>query len=192
MPTSGTGPSNDRGAPPRRAAGFSLIEILVVVVILAVMATAAMLSMGALRTESPLEEEMRRLQALMTLVSEEALVEGRDFGLEVGLEGYRFLAWDPDRRLWLVPEQDTLLKPRELPDGTVPALVVEGREVDLAREARRDRERRDEIVPQVGIFSSGEFTPFELWLREEFESEAWLLRGEVNGTLELLAPERDR
>lgn len=176
--------------PP--AAGFSLLELLVVIVILAIMVGMTVLSLGALRAEDPAETEARRLNALMGLLAEEALIQGRDFGLEFFEDGYRFLAWDPDSALWSVVEDEAALRRRTLPDGLRVALAVEGREVVIdAAEQRRDR-RQDEILPHVGVFSSGELTPFELFLVTDFIADAWLVRGRVHGEIEVVAPEDTR
>ncbi len=193
MPISETGPSIEpiRVAPPRDA-GFSLIELLVVIVILAIVAAMALLSMGALRSDDPVETEARRLTALVQLVAEEALIQGRDFGLEFFADGYRFLAWDPDERLWSVVDDEAALRRRTLPDGVRVALAVDGREVLIDDEERRRNRRADEIVPQVAIFSSGELTPFELFLVTGFVADAWMLRGLMRGDLELVAPEDRR
>jgi len=171
-----------------RQAGFSLLELLVVIVIFAVMAGAAVLSVGAVRQESPPEVEARRLAALMQLASEEALVQGRDLGVEFFADGYRFLAWDPDSRLWNVPAGDDLLKPRPFPEGLRVAVVIEGQEVTLSEREGRRTERKDQAAPQVAIPASGEFTPFEVFLAEDFASDAWRIIGRPQGTLELLAP----
>jgi general secretion pathway protein H len=175
-----------------QAAGFSLLELLVVIVILAIMVGMTVLSLGTLRAEDPAETEARRLNALMGLIAEEALIQGRDFGLEFFEDGYRFLAWDPDSALWSVVEDEAALRRRTLPDGLRVALAVEGREVVIdAEEQRRDR-RQDEILPHVGVFSSGELTPFELFLVTDFIADAWLVRGRVQGEIEVVAPEDAR
>lgn len=190
MLKSGTGLSTEPVPGARRAAGFSLIELLVVIVVLAIAASAVVLSTGTLRADDPVETEARRLVALMRFVAEEALVQGRDFGVEFSPDTYRFLSWDPDTRLWSVVDDEASLRARELPPGLEFALAVDGREVVLERE-RRQREA-DELVPQVAIFSSGELTPFELFVVGDYVADAWTLRGLVNGEVELAGPEDTR
>lgn len=190
MLKSGTGLSTDPAPGARRAAGFSLIELLVVIVVLAIAASAVVLSTGTLRADDPVETEARRLVALMRFVAEEALVQGRDFGVEFSPGSYRFLSWDPDTRLWSVVDDEAALRARELPPDLEFALAVDGREVVLERE-RRQREA-DELVPQVAIFSSGELTPFELFVVGDYVADAWRLRGLVNGEVELTGPGDDR
>jgi general secretion pathway protein H len=194
MLKSATGLSTDRSrAEPRRAGGFSLIELLVVIVILGIMAGMAVLSIGVLRADDPAQTEARRLTALMETLAEEALVQGRDYGIEFFEDGYRFLAWDPDSGLWSEIEDDVVLRRRALPGELRVALAIEGREVVVrAGDRRTDQQRKDEIVPQVAVFSSGELIPFELFLVTGSVSDAWVLRGRMSGELELVEPERLR
>lgn len=190
MLKSATGLSTEPGRIARRcAAGFSLIELLVVIVILAIMAAMVLLSMGTLRSGDAAETEARRLTALLELLAEEALIQGRDYGVEFFADGYRFLAFDPDSGLWSVVADEASLRPRELGGELRMVLAVDGREVVVHAEERERERRQDEIVPQVAIFSSGEFTPFELFLVTDFVADAWVLRGDMRGDLELLGPE---
>lgn len=179
-----------RRSASARAAGFTLIEILVVIVILAIMAGMVLLSMGTLRPDDPTGTEARRIRALLELLAEEALIQGRDYGVEFFADGYRFLSWDPDTRLWTVIDDEEALRRRALPDGMRTVLAVDGREV-VTQEGGRERPQ-DELVPQVAIFSSGEFTPFELFLVTDFVADAWVLRGEMRGYLELVGPDSNQ
>lgn len=190
MLKSATGLCTERLRPARsRAAGFSLIELLVVIVILAIMSSMVLLSMGTLRSDDEAETEAQRLTALLEFLSEEALVQARDYGVEFFRDGYRFLAWDPDSRLWSVLEEDEILRTRKLPAGLELALAVDGREVVVGPEERYRERPQDELVPHVAVFSSGEFTPFELFLVAERVTDAWVLRGNMRGELELTSPE---
>ena len=189
MLKSATGLSTDLpGSTFRRSAGFSLIELLVVIVILAIMASMVLLSVATLRSDDPAQTEAQRLTALLEFVSEEALVQGRDFGVEFFENGYRFLAYDPDGSSWSVVQDEAALRPREIPPDLRLVLAVEGREVVVyPLDAARER-RRDELRPHVGIFSSGELTPFELFVVADLFSDAWTLRGRTRGEVELVAP----
>lgn len=193
MLKSATGLSTElRPAGPARGAGFSLIELLVVIVILAIMAGMVLLSMATLRSDEPAETEARRLAALLELVAEEALVQGRDFGVEFFADGYRFLSFDPDSGLWSVVDDEAYLRQRTLGGDLHVVLAIDGREV-VVDEAEGRRERgQDELVPQVALFSSGEVTPFELFLVAGFVADAWLLRGRPQGEIEVIAPESQR
>jgi general secretion pathway protein H len=192
MQKSATGLSTESPARPGHAAGFSLIELLVVIVILAITASMVVLGMATLNKDDPAETEARRLAALLQFVSEEALVQGRDYGIEFFPDGYRFLSWDPDTRLWSVVGDEAALRRRTLPPGLEVVLAVDGREVVVEREERRREADAETLAPQVAIFSSGELTPFELFLVEDFASDAWLLQGQVHGEVELLSPEEAR
>ena len=157
-----------------------------VIVIIGIMVGMTVLSMGTLGGDDRSETEARRLTALTQLIGEEALVQGRDYGLEFFTDGYRFLSWDPDERLWSLVDDDAVFRRRTLPDGVRLILAVDGREVVLDSDEPREA---DEIVPHVAVFSSGEFTPFELFLVTGSVRDAWTLRGLMHGELELLPPE---
>ena len=66
-----------------RNRGFTLVEILVVVVIMAVVISLAVLSIGVTGRDSQLDEETRRIEGLVDILHERALLEGRDFGLRI-------------------------------------------------------------------------------------------------------------
>ena len=189
MLKSATGLSTERRRPAPRAVGFSLIELLVVIVILGIMVSMVVLSMGTLRSDDAAETEARRLTALIEFISEEALVQGRDFGVEFLEDGYRFLSWDPDAQLWSVVDDEATLRARTLPESLEIALAVDGREVVMGSDPRGADRPRDELAPHVAIFSSGEFTPFEIFLVSGFVADAWVLRGDMRGQLELVEPD---
>ena len=74
-----------------RSKGFTLIEILVVVVIMAVVISLAVLSIGTTGRDAQLDEESRRIEGLVGMLHERALLEGRDFGLRIEPTAYEFV-----------------------------------------------------------------------------------------------------
>jgi general secretion pathway protein H len=134
-------------------AGFSLVELLVVVAIVAVVALAVTLSIGG-SAERQLRREAERFDALVGQACAEAELGGREIGVVVGTDGYAF------RRLsgsdWQDLPIDGVLRPRRWIDGLDPELAREGRRVDLLAPG--------DAQPQLVCFSSGELTPFVLTL----------------------------
>src|SRR5690606_39052837 len=61
--------------PRRRAGGFTLLELLVVVTIIGLLAGAVVLSTGNVRADRDIEREARRLSSLIELVREEAIMQ---------------------------------------------------------------------------------------------------------------------
>lgn len=152
-----------------------------VIVILSVIAATAVLSIGALGTDEQIDRESRRLMALLQLATEEALFQGRDFGLYVEEDRYQFLVYSRDSQLWSSSVGDRSFRERVMPEDLVLSLAVE--EQDIALETVDDV---DDIQPQVGIFSSGEMTPFELYLERRFSDVRYVVVGNADGTVELI------
>src|ERR1700680_1709676 len=100
-----------------RSKGFTLVEILVVVVIMAIVISIAILAVGTTGRDTQLDEESRRIEGLVGLLHERALLEGRDFGLRIEPAAYEFVAYDGRRDRWMMLDQEREFRHRELPKG---------------------------------------------------------------------------
>ena len=67
-----------------------------VVVIIGILVTMLTLSIGVTGSDRDLEREDNRLRALVSLASEDALLQGRELGLTFLEDGYEFALLDPD------------------------------------------------------------------------------------------------
>jgi general secretion pathway protein H len=194
MPTSATGTSSKPGRPrsaATRSSGFTLLEVLVVIVIIGIITSMAVVSTRVLGGDHELDQEAERLYAVLTQAREDAILEGRDVGLRVDARGYDFLHFDGRLERWDLVADDPLLRERSLPDGLVAALWLESRQVQLP--ARSVPTEREPPLPQVVVQASGDLVPFELVLTREGSDELRRIVGGVDGTLEMLSgDETDR
>jgi general secretion pathway protein H len=157
MPTSVTGTSATRRTFPgdSRARGFTLIEILVVVAIIAIISVGVLLSVNLTGRDRELQKEGDRLQALFTYTREAAELQTREFGVLFDDDAYEFLTYDQHEGLWRSVTEDDAFGPHKLPDGLDVRLTLEGRPVVLKRPA----DAKDK-TPQVMIFSNGDLDTF--------------------------------
>lgn len=178
MPTWETGNWNNLNlsalacpARPRRGSGFTLIELLVVVVIIGMISAIVVLGMGTLGDDRDLRNEARRMTSLIEMASDEAMLQGRDFGVEIMQGGYRFVEYEPLTGVWFEVIGDDLLRPRRLGENTEFELFLEDKRVlldvdavELAQEDgdENDRNPDDDYQPHVLVLSSGDISPFVL------------------------------
>jgi general secretion pathway protein H len=188
MPTTATGTSSSprrRRRTAVRASGFTLLEVLVVVVIIGIIASMAMVSTRVLGGDHEMDQETKRLVAVLAQVREDAMLEGRDVGLRVDARGYDFLRYDGRTEQWQLETEDPLLRERSLPDGLEAGLWLESRQVKLP--ARATPTERQPPQPQVVLMASGDMVPFELRLERAGTRELRAVVGGVDGKLEILA-----
>ncbi len=185
--------------PKRRALGFTLIEILVVLVIVGIIVAAALLSLGTLGDDRNLQTEARRLTTLLQMATDDATIQGRDFGIEVMSAGYRFVEHDPLLNQWFEVTDDDLMRERKLEDGTEFELTIEEHRVlldDEARETEReeddDRDLTDDYLPHILILSSGDASPFDLRIVRTRDRAEVLVTMSAAGELKIVSDEDEQ
>lgn len=93
-----------------RARGFTLLEVLVVGVLIAILATLVSVKLAP-DDRARLRDEAARLTALLTQARDEAVATGSPIGWRGSAEGYRFYRRADDRS-WVVIERDEAFRPR--------------------------------------------------------------------------------
>ena len=165
----------------RQSAGFTLIELMVVIVLIGIIFTFAALSLGGDDVAEIMEQEARRLVTLMDIASDEAIIRGEELAMHFTDDSYMFLVLGNDG--WQEPADDALLKSHTLPAGIELRLEVEG-ELPLLGESDSDEEDEDDgLVPQVYILSSGEMTPFTVTLYSGLTDTRYFMSASLLGEL---------
>lgn len=178
----------------KSAAGFTLIEVLVIVIIIGIVSAAVLLSFGVLGDDRALQQQARRFASLVDLAADESLMQGRDYGVEFTRSGYRFLEYDPLSGQWQEIIGDEIFRPRQLDEGLDLELVLEDRSISLGErfaeavtdgEEEEDEKRADDFAPHVLIMSSGEVTPFNLYILRPADRSELHVEMSVTGEIEI-------
>lgn len=158
----------------RSARGFTLIEIVVVMAIIAALAAIVgpNLFAGSNRGKD-FEREAATLTARIRTAQDDAMLYGREYGIVFTEQGYRFVHWDaerfrfvaagPEDGAWTLRQFDNEVRVSAAADGNEPILVLpEPPEQDEAGADADAESGADETVwePSVFVLSSGEVTPF--------------------------------
>jgi general secretion pathway protein H len=172
------------------ARGFTLIELLVVIVIVGIIVSMALLSVNLAGEDEEMDRERLRIASIIETAQDEAMLQGREFGIELMQAAYRFVEFDPLTRQWTDVIGDDLYRLRELPEGLEFDLLIDGKRIELELEPKRldDPDRplaasTQPYAPHLFVFASGESTVFELLLWRPATDRRLVLRGDVLGEL---------
>ena len=95
-----------------RQAGFTLLEVLLVAMLMGLVATAVVLSMGGARGDRELDQQARRLMATLQQAQEYSVMDGRLVGLRIEANGWQFMQRGAKDRKWQALTDD---KPADHP-----------------------------------------------------------------------------
>lgn len=155
--------------------GFTLIELLVVIVLLGIVTSFAVLSMGTGSAERKMEEEAKRLHALIKLVREESIIQAKEIAMEINKQEYIFLEYKDKK--W-IPLTSKIFHARSIKDE------LEFK-VDTETQSKIFESEKQKLL-RLYFLSSGEQTPFEMKINvKDIPHPYYRLVGQFNGKLKL-------
>ena len=189
--------------------GFTLIELLVVIVIVAILFSYTTL---AIRSESPediIKKEAQRMERLVQLALQEAILRGEEYGIEVSLDGYQFVRMTDNQ--WQPITGDKILRLRQLPLDMELEMSLEESDIEITSQASaignymskssdleefmsdktigdeddtEGEEQKNTAKPHIYLLSSGEITP-EFVIRFSIlgVENSYIVTGEFDGSL---------
>ena len=156
-----------------KPSGFTLIEVMLVMVLIGVIVSAVTFNPFNNRPEDQLEAASARFTGIFTIAAEYGLLNNVELGLVIEKDSYQFLAYDGDK--WQVIKEQDIFSPESLPEGI--ELKLELDDLPIAEEDRldddssffeqeeddyRDEEKEKPLIPQIFLLSGGDITSFKL------------------------------
>lgn len=151
--------------------GFTLLEVLLVVVLIGIISGIAMLGLSAGSDERRLRNESDRLAAMLVQVGSEAVMQNQEYGLKIRDNAYLFLCLDEVKQRWLACSADSTLQERSMPEGMEIHILRDstlklalGEDDEKSEGSGKDDNNAEgpRIYPDILLLSSGEASPASL------------------------------
>ncbi len=155
-----------------RHAGFTLMEVMLVILLMGLTASAVTLSIGQKGPEQTLEKAAQQFIAATELVLDETVLSGQFVGIVVDKSSYKFVYYKDGK--WNPLEKDRILSEKQLGKNVTLNLVLDGLPLEQEDEEEAESwfdkpliepsvtDKKKHPEPQILIFPSGEMSPFEL------------------------------
>ncbi len=150
-----------------RARGFTLLEVLVVITIVAVLTGTVLLGFTGADQEQALRGAAHRMAMRVELARQHALSRNREWGIYIERNEYSFAEFDPETAQWVLRD-DRPFDHNDLPDRVELTLETDGVGELPFTSGEND-------LPQIVVFSSGEITPFTIYLEPDWDTVPWLV-----------------
>lgn len=166
-----------------KQAGFTLIEVMAVVIILSILSSVALLNMNFDNKGRRVREQAQQLAALIQLASDEAIYLQKELGLRFGEGEFVFYQLEkkkankteanesddskqPKLPYWLPVNQDPRLRSRPISEQMELELSISGVEVLVENPTETDI-KEYKVKPQIMMLSNGEVLPdFSILIRD--------------------------
>lgn len=153
----------------RSGSGYTLLELMIVIVIIAALSSVATMSLTGLGGD-PAEKAMKSLRFNVELLGNEAIIRSEPLALGFYDQGYAFFnrPEDEDGNIseeWELITKDRMLKLQKFDKAFEHQVFVRGESLLLSAEGT--------LEPQIYAMPTGEITPFEYQLVDTTTENVW-------------------
>lgn len=148
--------------------GFTLIEILVVMVIIAIAISFAAISVGDFGGSRRLLISLEAVKNTLQLAQQQAILEASTLGLNLDNSGFQIMRFTPPDR-WIPASNRNIFRKQAFPKDSLVYLKI--------------NHKVAAGVPPLIINASGGITPFSLTLSNTDKTTEVILNGTQNGNL---------
>ncbi|MBE8167389.1 MAG: type II secretion system minor pseudopilin GspH [Shewanella sp.] len=193
-----------------RQTGFTLLEIMLVVLLMGLSAAVVTMSFSHTGPKKELEKQAKKFIASAELVLDETVLSGQLLGLVIEPDTYRFVVYHEEK--WQPLESDRLLGEQQMPEGVSLEIIVDGLPLVQSDEddqslfdddddndepfiEETEEEKKKHPEPQILLFPSGEISAFELHFLttdEQGDNVDVLVVGDSLGRLTLGRPDEEQ
>ena len=161
----------------RRAGGFTLIEVLLVILLIGLLAATVVYSFSGESRQQTLGKETEKLQARIQLAAELAMLKNVELGLFIDDKGYRFMLFELDK--WRTIREPKALAPYEFKPGFSAKIELEGLEwAEQNLLSRAEFEPEDDGLSEANSFDE---LDAEKLLAEEQKQQAQADKAQADG-----------
>jgi general secretion pathway protein H len=187
-----------------RHAGFTLMEVMLVILLMGLTAAAVTMSIGNSGPQQALDRTARQFIAATEMVLDETVLSGQFIGIVIEKTSYQFVFYKDGK--WEPLDKDRLLSEKQMEPGVVMNLVLDG--LPLVQDDEEDDswfeepliepsadDKRKHPEPQVMLFPSGEMSAFELTFitkTDKGQQAEALVVGDALGRLTIGRPDETR
>lgn len=150
-----------------RSKAFTLTELIVVVFLIALIASFILLRVSNVNFNAGVHSVARQLKAFVEITQEQAILQQNVLGLEVSQDGYQVYALDRlTQSLWQPMSDDaSFWKRRPIPNDVLVVVTHSG------------------DTKLIVFYPSGEISPFELTIAKRGQKPSYRLMGNQTGAL---------
>src|SRR3989338_11711053 len=155
-----------------KSLGFTLLEILIVVLIIGIVISFAIILLEHFFKERKVENVAREFSILLPISSQQAILQPAIIGLKINSKKYQFYLYVINIKnhtgKWKLITNDPILKPHLLPDNV------------------KINPNSNKKEPQIVFLPSGDNTPFIITFSNEGKAPFYKVRGNSQGDFKLI------